>query len=448
MVKEYFLTEFKPNEAFLGTFLDETAYDVLIDEDADVYKPSTIENDRSDDNVLLKFRKRVFSEEVQKNAYEGLRDGATTSHNRGISAGAIEGSLQKQSPDSENGREWVTDFQHEVMNYFIQPSVLSLFGEEDKVTLEKIKEKYKGQEDKVTSLRGHVWLSDKVKKENFNFVEWANETEKLDKAQKVEEARIIAEEYVSGTNYANPVFSGVGGFYDRYPRIPFCRATSYTANNKEKFEKSIDFIEGISDWFKELIPTRWEAQKNAIDMISEDYHIGKSVYSTITINKNFRTACHRDAGDLTEGFGNLAALAPPGSKGWKGGYLCFPEYRVAVNVRPGDVLLMDVHSIHGNTPISAIEGESVPERISIVCYFRENMLNCGDSLYEKTRENFVKFNRSNKNHRYWRENWNGVFPSMWSDESWYDYLRATLGEDVLRQYHPEAFTADLEDFFS
>jgi len=35
-----------------------------------------------------------------------------------------------------------------------------------------------------------------------------------------------------------------------------------------------------------------------------------------------------------------------------GGYLIFPEYRIAVNVRPGDLLLVSNHEIiHGNTEI-------------------------------------------------------------------------------------------------
>lgn len=444
MVKEYFLNGKVPNESFLGTFIDENNYDVLITEDADVYKTTAFGEDRSDNNVLLKFRKAVFSKEAQDNAYNGLRDGATASHNRGISAGPIEGSIQKQSPTSQNGREWVSDLQFEILNFFMQPAVLTLV-EDEKVSLEHILAKHKGKETAVTSLRGHVWLTDKIKANGFDFMTWANETSQLSKIEQVEEAKIIAEEYISGTNYANPVFSGVGGSYDRYPRIPFCRVTSYTANNKEKFELALPFIETISDWFGKLLPHRWAAQKAEIVKIDPEYHIGKSVYSTVTINKNFRTACHRDAGDLDAGFGNLTALTNENGDGWSGGYLCFPEYRVAVDIRPGDVLLMDVHEIHGNTPIGPLNGEK-PDRISLVCYFRENMLGCGTKKYEDVREKFVMFNKTDKTCPSWRENFNGVYAGMWQSERWYDYLRATLGEDYLKQFHPEAFTSSLDDF--
>jgi hypothetical protein len=443
MVKQIWLNgKAKANEGFLGTFVDDTCYDVLLTEDTDVYKSDAFGKDTSDQNVLLKFRKGVFSPEVQKAAYLGLKDGATTSHNRGIATGPIVGDTQKQSPDSAKGREWVTDLQFEVLNFFMQPAVLTL--DEEKLSLDRIFKQFEGKEKEVSSLRGHVWLTEKIEAASFKFFDWARETERLSKQDQIEEARIVSEEYISSTNYANPVFSGVGGFYDRYPRIPFCRATSYTANNREKFDMALPFIEDISNWFAKLLPTRWAVQQAEIMKIDPDYHIGKSVYTTITINKNFRTACHRDAGDLEAGFGNLTALSD--ERQWAGGYLCFPEYRVAVDIRPGDVLLMDVHEIHGNTPISPLNGKKA-ERISIVCYFREKMNGCSAKKYEDYREKFVFHNKSDKTCPGWKENFNGVYAGMWESERWYDYLRANLGEDSLRQYHPEAMTSSLDEFF-
>lgn len=445
MVKQIFLHGKIENENLLGTFLDESAYDVLIDEDADVYKTDVFGKDTSDNNVLLKFRKNVFSKEVQEAAYKGLKDGATASHNRGIAAGPIEGPIQKQSPESENGREWVTNLQFELLNFFMQPAVLSLAGDEEKLTIEQIYKQFEGRELETNKLRGHVWLTEKIKKNNFDFHKWVRETAQLSKESQIEEAKIIVDEYISGTNYANPVFSGVAGFYDRYPRIPYCRATSYTANNKEKFEMALPFIENISEWFEKLLPDRWRVQKNEIMKIDPEYHIGKSVYTTITINKNFRTAVHTDSGDLEGGFGNLTALSD--ERGWSGGYLCFPEYRVAVNVRPGDVLLMDVHELHGNTPIKPLNGDE-PERISIVCYFREKMIDCSDKKYEDIRQRFVMYRKKNESHPDWRPGWNGVSPDMWKSEEWYDYLRAHLGEDGLAHYHPESQVNNLENFLT
>jgi hypothetical protein len=45
-----------------------------------------------------------------------------------------------------------------------------------------------------------------------------------------------------------------------------------------------------------------------IDKTTKDFYIANTVFSTITINRNFRTAIHKDKGDLPEGFGNLGVL--------------------------------------------------------------------------------------------------------------------------------------------
>ena len=56
---------------------------------------------------------------------------------------------------------------------------------------------------------------------------------------------------------------------------------------------------------------------------------------------------------------------------YRGGYTGFPQYGVAVDVRSGDFLAMDVHQLHGNEPIDGDEGS---ERLSIVSYMREGIV--------------------------------------------------------------------------
>ena len=55
-----------------------------------------------------------------------------------------------------------------------------------------------------------------------------------------------------------------------------------------------------------------------------DYVIGDTAFSTVTINNNWRTALHQDAGDLKEGFGNLVILQ---EGDYDGGYLGFPQFK-------------------------------------------------------------------------------------------------------------------------
>jgi hypothetical protein len=70
-----------------------------------------------------------------------------------------------------------------------------------------------------------------------------------------------------------------------------------------------------------------------------------TVFTTIYLARNFRTAYHRDSGNLR---GALTALLPMGS--FSGGELVFPRWRIAVALKPGDLLLFDPQQIHGNLP--------------------------------------------------------------------------------------------------
>jgi hypothetical protein len=121
---------------------------------------------------------------------------------------------------------------------------------------------------------------------------------------------------------------------------------------------------------------------------------------------------------------------------------------MTIVVRPGDLLLVNNHEIiHGNTPIVCQEGS---ERISLVCYLREGMLNLGSKEYEDHRFNFVESRRKNKEHPLHKKLWNGVSEGMWNSNEWYNYLKANGGDEMVRKYHPEAFetVATLDDIWS
>ena len=124
--------------------------------------------------------------------------------------------------------------------------------------------------------------------------------------------------------------------------------------------------------------------------------IPNTAFSTVTINRNFRTALHRDAGDFKGGFGNLTVI----ERGkYHGGYTVFPQFGVGINLRNNDFVAMDVHQWHANTPIYETEEDKAynetieqdyndnPEvgteglykkytRLSFVCYLREKIANC------------------------------------------------------------------------
>ena len=99
-----------------------------------------------------------------------------------------------------------------------------------------------------------------------------------------------------------------------------------------------------------------------------------TVFSTITVNRNFRTALHQDAGDFKEGLSVLAVFTRGDVRG---GDLCLPEYGVSVPMGHGDLLLFHAHLWHCNTPITGTHEHAIkptdPARVSLVCYLREKM---------------------------------------------------------------------------
>jgi hypothetical protein len=416
-------------EHLLGQFLDESHFDILINEDTDCYLGS-----EDEENIAFKFRKNYFSKQEQDDAYAGLRDAATPTQNRGLAAG----------PKGEKcgGREWVTEFQLRLFEFIKKEPEYSVVKTDFNQEVESLRQKYNSTE----SARGMVWLSSKVKEDKFDFEKWLENISQMNVKERKEEALGVYETYVSDTSYANVVLSGIAGWFDRYPRIPYGRATAYTQHSYEKFKLSFPFLQTLDRGFAGLLPQRHSAQRAAADKIDPAFLVPETVFTTITVNKTFRTAAHRDAGDFTDGLSNLLVLSNNGN--YTGGYLILPEVRIAVNVRPGDLLLVNNHEyIHGNTPIEL--QDDVAERISLVCYLREKMLELGSKEYEDHRFNYVEQRRKNKEHPLQRRLWNGISEGMWTEKEWYDYLERVGGREMVEKYHPEAYRKEstLEDMF-
>ena len=168
--------------------------------------------------------------------------------------------------------------------------------------------------------------------------------------------------------------SNIIGFFDKPDRnkgaskLP-CRTTAFTSKYVNKWEKVLPLIKSINEQFKELIPENYRIQYKRAN--ETDFVINDTAFSTVTINYNWRTALHKDAGDLKEGFGNLVVLE---EGKYKGGETGFPQYKVAVDVRNGDFLAMNVHEWHCNTKLIPITKDFT--RLSLVAYLREKMIKC------------------------------------------------------------------------
>ena len=171
--------------------------------------------------------------------------------------------------------------------------------------------------------------------------------------------------------------SGIVGYYDTSSNFGYtrskhllskvrCRQTAFNAKYIDKYKECLPVIKKIDRIYKKLVPKYYKTQKEAILQINTEFVIKDTIFTTVTVNKNFRTALHKDAGDLKEGFGNLVICS---DGNYEGGYTMFPQYGIGVDCRDGDFLAMNVHEWHCN---SKITGSGT--RISYVFYLREKML--------------------------------------------------------------------------
>lgn len=324
-----------------GDFLDDSDYVILAsEEDVDIYKPVEagdanlelfgfgVEKENSEDRLLMSLRKKVFSEDMTKPAWKILRHAAGASKNRGFAAGKATAEGLKKDPSR-----------------FVAPEDLS-------------------KEDLRTIDQQRLFASKNPMR-----------TPTLGTA-----GYLTKDGYMSSTNESNMVYSGIVGNFNWTPRNPYCRQTAFTRDRFGEFLASMPFIEEISRYFKHCVPSRYEAQREFIKegrLREKGWLLGNTIFSTITVNKNYRTGVHVDSGDFEPGFGNLTVLEG-GADRYVGGRTIFPRFRCAVDLRTGDFLGMDVHEYHGNTEMhSAVEGKDDWERISVVCYVRVEMSDCG-----------------------------------------------------------------------
>jgi len=188
--------------------------------------------------------------------------------------------------------------------------------------------------------------------------------------------RIRKDGTTSDFKVSNAVESGNVGFMDSKDGVGtnnFCRKTSFASEHFEQFKSGIPFVKYISDLYKELCPNQWEVQNKYARATNRNFIIKDTVFTTVTVNKNFRTALHKDSGDLESGFGNLIVWE---NNTYDGGYFLLPEWGIMINIKKCDMLFVDVHQWHCNTDYKIKDDHVEMKRISFVMYYREYMYRC------------------------------------------------------------------------
>ena len=179
----------------------------------------------------------------------------------------------------------------------------------------------------------------------------------------------------------NRVNSGIFGYYDNLSMFSNkslnkdknlrCRKTAFMQKNMDKFKDCLPVFQKVNRLYKKLVPDKYKMQKKAISKINPDFVIKDTVFTTVTVNKNFRTALHIDGGDFEEGMGNILVVSD--NDNYKGAYTMFPRYKFGIDVRNGDLAFMNVHEWHCNSKMESNTKDKV-NRVSFVFYLREKMM--------------------------------------------------------------------------
>jgi hypothetical protein len=184
----------------------------------------------------------------------------------------------------------------------------------------------------------------------------------------------------------NSVASAIIGSFDNdNTRFPYCRTTAWTGRHTEEFSSLYPLFRYIGRQMEQYVPKRYAVQWARAEATDPAWRVPGTPFTTMTVNNTYPTGVHVDKGDLDGGFSCLAVWR----RGqYTGGHLTFPEWRVAVDMQDGDLLLMDAHQWHGNTTLE-LQSEDA-ERISLVLYYRTNMLDCGTMEEEMHNERAIK----------------------------------------------------------
>ena len=275
MVKKIIIQKIMTDEEvsqYEGKWIDESFIKIpIIKSDTDVYYLDENNNEK----LLLKFRKRVISDKLINIGWNSYKNLAKASRGRGASAGPINSEShywKKRRLVKTN--KWSTGY--------LTPKGNELYDSYFEKSLEDL--------IKICSDKS-IKLKDNPQKEDVII------------------SLVTKDGGVSKMKVNNQVASNPIGYYEgakNFADLP-CRLTHFTRTNFEKYNEGLKFIQRIDTLFKKLIP---DAHQRQLERANTKPHlkIPKTSFSTITINRNFRTALHRDAGDFKGGFGNLTVI--------------------------------------------------------------------------------------------------------------------------------------------
>lgn len=152
------------------------------------------------------------------------------------------------------------------------------------------------------------------------------------------------------------------GYLDATPDQP-CHKSPLSLARPELLDRTELLIKRVDELYSQHLPSLHAIQLAEVEKVP-CWRLGNTAFTTIYIVKNLRSAYHADRGNLRR---VMSAMMPMGK--FKGAELILARWRIAIVLRPGDLLLFDPQQLHGNLPL---EGE----RLSAIFYCERRIAEC------------------------------------------------------------------------
>lgn len=198
---------------------------------------------------------------------------------------------------------------------------------------------------------------------------------------KMAERTVAAGSYslVRGRQRSSPkstwVASHIVGFMEATSgggRQPYSRMTKFGRDFPEAWDSFQTYMKAVADVGREVLPGRMAGMQRYCDAkIHPDFVIPGTPFTTLTVNRDWQTRLHTDSGNYITKTAGIACISAFRKGHWQGGLTCFPKYRVAVSLRPGDLCFMNNHEMHGNTAFKDFGPGCA--RTSVVMYTRTKL---------------------------------------------------------------------------
>ena len=155
-------------------------------------------------------------------------------------------------------------------------------------------------------------------------------------------------------------------------RKDYCSSTALARQSPKEHAVIAGFATTLSEYYQKTCPEMYAKHAAEVEAnIKPEWKIQGTPFTSGIINKDNQLNYHFDRGNIKKVYSNMLAF----KKHCKGGYLCMPEYRIALEIADNSCTFFDGQEIlHGVTPFELIDQGGY--RYTLVYYSLQQMWKC------------------------------------------------------------------------